>query len=319
MTKAEQMQAVVLDRFGGIEELHLRSIAVPQVGDHDVLIEVQAAGVGSWDATEREGGYDGVFGVASAFPYVLGWDGAGVVAQVGDAVQDFVPGDRVYAASTPVPRGGFYARFAVVPEAHVSPVPAGLPIEEAGALAWDAVTAQSGVDLLNPAEGSTVIVFGASGGIGHLALQFARLRGARTIAVASGHDGIELSRELGADLAFDGRVDDIEAAVRNFAPDGADAALITAGGAGALAALRGVKPSGRVAVPHGVRLDPAVDDARVQYYDGDRRQAALRRVSEAVESGALRLHLAHRFDLDQVREAHRMLAGHHLGKIVLRI
>ena len=319
MPQPSEMQAVVLDRFGGVEELHLRSIPVPQVGRHDVLIEVRAAGVGSWDATERDGGYDGVFGVASTFPYVLGWDGAGVVAQVGEGVRDFAPGDRVYAASTPVPRGGFYAQYAVVPEAHVSPVPAGLPIEEAGALAWDAVTAQSGIDLLDPAAGSTVIVFGASGGIGHLALQFARLRGARTIAVASGQDGVELSRDLGADLAIDGRVDDIETVLRSLAPGGVDSALLTAGGAGAVAVLRSVKPSGDVAVPHGVHLDPSVVDARVQHYDGDRRQASLRRVSEAVESGAVRLHLAHRFELDQARDAHRMLATHYVGKIVMRL
>src|ERR687897_95448 len=125
-----QMNAVVLDRFGGVDELSSRRIPLPEVGDDDVLIRVEFAGVGSWDAVEREGHYDGAFGVASTFPYVLGWDGAGTVSAVGADVAGFSPGDRVYAATMPLPRGGFYAQYAVVAQEYVARVPAGLAVEQ---------------------------------------------------------------------------------------------------------------------------------------------------------------------------------------------
>lgn len=118
-----QMTAVVLDGFGSIDKLQIRRIPVPEVGDDDVLIRVEFAGVGSWDAVERAGDYDGVFGVASSFPYVLGWDAAGTVAAVGPNVTRFNVGDRVYAATMPAARGGFYAEYGVVEERFVARVP----------------------------------------------------------------------------------------------------------------------------------------------------------------------------------------------------
>ncbi|HYI05226.1 MAG TPA: alcohol dehydrogenase catalytic domain-containing protein, partial [Reyranella sp.] len=113
-TVKPQMNAVVLDRFGGVDELSSRRIPLPEVGEDDVLIRVEFAGVASWDAFERDGGYDGAFGVASTFPYVLGWDAAGTVAAVGRNVTRFDVGERVYASTMPVKRGGFYAEYGVV-------------------------------------------------------------------------------------------------------------------------------------------------------------------------------------------------------------
>src|SRR6188768_4012320 len=92
------MQAAAIDRFGGIETLTMRTLPVPQVGPDEVLIRVEAAGVGSWDRGEREGRYAEYLG-APTFPYVLGWDGAGTIVAVGDRVGHFKEGDRVYAAA----------------------------------------------------------------------------------------------------------------------------------------------------------------------------------------------------------------------------
>lgn len=139
-----RMTAAVLDRFGGVEELKLRSVPIPDVRDDDVLIRVEVAGVASWDAVERQGQYDGVFGIPSTFPYVLGWDAAGTVAAVGRNVTRFEIGDRVYAATMPAERGGCYAEFAVVEAEFVAHVPERLPTERAGVMAWDALTALSG-------------------------------------------------------------------------------------------------------------------------------------------------------------------------------
>jgi NADPH:quinone reductase len=198
-TTQNTMQAAVIDRFGGIENLELRTLPLPEVGSTDVLIRVEVAGIGSWDAEEREGGYEGIFGLESTFPYILGWDGAGTVAAVGQEVTRFKKGDRVYAASTPLPRGGFYAQYAVVGADNVSHVPSRLTMEQAGVMPWDALTALSGLDELGLKQGDTVMILGASGGIGHFAVQFAKRAGARVLAVASGEDGVTLANESGAD------------------------------------------------------------------------------------------------------------------------
>lgn len=315
-----QMNAVVLDRFGGVDELSLRRIPLPEVGEDDVLIRVEFAGVGSWDADEREGDYDGAFGIASIFPYVLGWDAAGTVAAVGRNVTRFETGDRVYAATMPVPRGGFYAEYGVVEAEYVARVPDRLPTEQAGAMAWDALTALSGLDLLDLRPDETLMVFGASGGIGHMALQLARQRGIRVLAVASGDDGVALAQRLDADAAVNGHKDDVTAAAFEFAPNGLDAALVTAGGEGAERSLSAIKSSGQIAWPNGVVPVPATaPDATVSYYDGDRSRSATQRLNAIIDASSFETHVARTFPLERVKDAHLALRDHYVGKLTLRI
>ena len=318
MTKT--MRAAAIDRFGGIETITIQTLPVPEPGPDEILIQVEAAGVASWDATEREGKYDGAFGFASKFPYVLGWDGAGMIAAVGEQVSRFNVGDRVYAASMPLPKGGFYAEYAVVGQNHAALLPAGLTIEQAAVLPWDALTAISGLDVLDLKQGTTVMIFGASGGIGHIAVQLAKRMGARIFAVASGDDGIELMKTLGADAFVDGRKDDVVAAACHFAPDGLDAALVTVGGEAADRALTTVRPGGRVACPYGVMPQPRLSpDRKLFFYNGNRSPDATTRLNRLIESGPLEIHVAEVFTLDQAAEAHRMLGTHFLGKIALRL
>ncbi|MFI7490187.1 zinc-binding alcohol dehydrogenase family protein [Micromonospora echinaurantiaca] len=315
-----EMKAVVLDRFGGVDELSSRRIPLPQVGDDDVLIRVEFAGVGSWDAGERAGNYDGVFGVASTFPYVLGWDAAGTVAAVGRNVTRFDVGDRVYAATMPVPRGGFYAEYGVVEAEFVARVPDRVPTEQAGPMAWDALTALSGLDLLGLRPGETLMVFGASGGIGHMAVQLARHNGIRVLAVASGDDGVALARRLGADDAIDGRRDDVLAAAFEFAPGGLDAALVTVGGGIAERSLRAIKKSGRIAWPNGVLPTPVRSpDLTVSYYDGDRSRTATDRLNAIIEASSFEVHVARTFPLERAADAHRALGDHYVGKLALKV
>ncbi|HSK91387.1 MAG TPA: NADP-dependent oxidoreductase [Euzebyales bacterium] len=315
-----QMNAVVLDRFGGVDELSLRRVPVPRVGDNDVLVRVEFAGVGSWDAVEREGDYDGVFGIASTFPYVLGWDAAGTVAAVGRNVTRFEAGDRVYAATMPVPRGGFYAEYGVVEAEYAAHVPDRLPTEQAGAMAWDALTALSGLDLLDLRAEETLMVFGASGGIGHMAVQLARHRGIQVLAVASGDDGLGLAQRLGADAVVDGRKDDVLAAAFEFAPGGVDAALITVGGETVERSLRAIKGSGRIAWPHGVQPVPTTSlVATVSYYDGDRSRSATERLNAIIDTSSFEAHVARTFPLEQVKDAHLALRDHYVGKLTLKV
>src|SRR5438067_8131989 len=265
------MRAAALDRFGGIETIQMKTLPVPEPGPDEILLRVESAGVGVWDPYEREGEFAKMFGQKPSFPYVLGSDGAGTVAAVGEQVRHLKEGDRAYALALTNPKGGFYAEYAAVKADNVSPIPKKLTVEQAGAMPSDALTALRGLDeILGLKSGESLLVFGAGGGIGHLAVQLAKRMGARVLAVASGDDGVALVKRLGADTVVNGRKEDLEAAARAFAPGGLDAALITAGGEAADAALRAVRDNGRVAHANGVEPAPkARPSVKVQAYDGE--------------------------------------------------
>src|SRR6478672_4699809 len=139
-TTPTSMQAAAIDRFGGIETIQLQTLPVPDIGPDEVLIRVEVAGVGVWDAFEREGGFAQMFGIEPKFPYVLGSDGAGTIAAVGEQVERFKEGDRVYAAALTNPKGGFYAEFTAVKADNVSHVPHKVTTEQAGVMPSDAMT-----------------------------------------------------------------------------------------------------------------------------------------------------------------------------------
>ena len=260
----ETMKAAAFDHYGGPEVIHTASMPVPKPAADQLLIRVDVAGIGVWDPELRAGEFE--LG-PTGFPRVIGNDGAGTVVAVGDEVKRFRPGDRVYAYSMD---GGFYAEYVAVSEDNAAPIPPGLPTDQAGALGADGITALHGLDdELGLAAGDTLMIFGASGGIGHIAVQLGKRMAAQVLAVASGPDGVELVRRLGADVAVDGRRDDVAAAARAFAPGGVDAALVLTGGDRAPEALRAVKKGGRVAYPNGVEPEPSVPDGvEAHAYDG---------------------------------------------------
>jgi NADPH:quinone reductase len=314
------MRAAALDRFGPPEVLKLHLLPVPEIDSSEVLIAVHTAGVGSWDADMREGWWPD--GKRPPLPLVLGTDGSGRIAAVGSRVRHFAPGDIVYSYSFANPKGGFYAEYVAVAADKVGRPPDILSLKEAGAVATIGLTALQGIDdALHVKRGEAVVIHGASGGVGSLALQFAKMRGARVLATASGRDGIAFVRRLGADAAADGRRDDLKAAAIRFAPDGVDAVLALAGGEPLSRLLDAVRRGGRVAFPNGV--EPAPRKRRglsVKSYDGTPGVREFARLGRAIEAARLRVPIAASFPLSQAARAHRRLAQHHvLGKIVLRI
>lgn len=319
------MRAAAINRFGGVDEIEVQTLPVPKVGSDEVLIRVESADVGVWDQWEREGAFRELFrerhGVEPTFPYVIGFDGAGTVAAVGEAVTRFKEGDRVYADRHINPKGGFYAEYAVVNAEFVSPIADGLTIVQAGAMPVDAITALLGLDnTLRLSEGESVLIFGASGGLGHLAVQLAKRMGARVFAVASGDDGVALAKRLGADAAVNGREHDVLAAARTFTPHGFDAALLTAGGDTAQRALAAVRDGGRVAYPRGVQPRPVAQPAvTVKEYVGDEAdRKVFEKLNDLIASAPFEVHVARTFSLEQAAEAHRALGKHYLGKLALR-
>lgn len=143
--------------------------------------------------------------------------------------------------------------------------------------------------------------------------------GARVLAVASGDDGVALARRLGADVVVEGHTGDAAAAAREFAPDGFDAALVTAGGEAVDQTLKAVRDGGRVAHPNGVMPAPkAPPGVRLSSYDVEPNQEAIDKLNRLIEAGPFEVHVARTFPLEKAAEAHRALNDHYLGKLALR-
>jgi NADPH2:quinone reductase len=313
------MRAAALDRFGGPEVLTLHTLPVPAIEPNEVLIRVHTAGVGSWDADMRGGWWP--FG-KPRFPIVPGSDGSGIIAAAGSRVRRFETGERVYSYSFANAKGGFYAEYVAVAAENAAPIPPVLNMVRAGAVPTTGLTALQGIDdALKVKRGETVIVHGASGGVGTLAVQFAKLRGARVLATASGRDGVALARRLGADMAVDGKTADIAEAVREFAPDGVDAVLALVDGPALTQCRDALTRGGRLAYPTGVEPAPRKKPGiTVIPYDGSAGVREFQRFNRAVEAARLKVPIAATFALADAAEAHRRIAqGHVLGKIVLRI
>lgn len=309
------MKAAAIDRFGGPDVLRVRSLPVPAPKPNEVLIQLSSASISVWDPLVRSGELK--FG-PSTFPFIIGNDGAGTVAATGANAKRFNIGDRVYAASLD---GGFYAEYVAVNEDHVAPVPPGLSTEEAGTLGADGITALRGLDdQLHLKSGERVIIYGASGGVGHIAVQLAKRIGAHVLALASGKDGIDLVRQLGADAAADGRGNDAAKVARDFAPDGYDAALVLANGANLDEVLQLVKRGGRIAYPNGVEPAPrAPDGVKAVAYDGVLDRDAFSRLNALIGSKPFHVRLWRTYNLDEAERAHREVSEHHLGKLAFRL
>lgn len=314
------MKAEIIERFGPPEEvMRTVTIPVPEIGDDEILIDVHTAGIGIWDPELCKG----EFAEEAGLPRVLGSDGSGTVVAVGSKARRFQIGDRVYGYGFMNPKGGFFAEYAAISEDEASKIPESLSFDEAGALAVDGLTALAGLDAVDLVHGQTLLVIGASGGVGHIAVELAKRIGARVLAVGSGMDGVALARRLGADEAVDGRAKDVvdiaTAKARAFAPDGFDAALVLAG-TGAEKLLGLVKDGGIVAYPNGVEPIPRVREGiTVESYNGYHGRDALERLTRFVEMGPFEVEVSRTYPLEQLPTALVDVTHHHLGKLAVRM
>ncbi len=314
----QTMQAAAIDAAGESSALTMHTLPVPKPDANEVLIALDTAGVAVWDVGIRRHPSEIKH---SGFPLVLGTDGSGTIASIGSGVHDFKIGDRVYSYSWDNPKGGFYAQYVAVPAERVGHVPNGLSLTQAGAIGTTALTALQGVDdALHLESGQTVIIHGASGGVGSLAVQFAKLRGARVLATASGQDGAAFVKQLGADEVIDSRTADIVAAARKFSPAGVDAVLAFAGGESFERCIDALRPGGKVAFPNGVDPPKTRPGVSPIAYDAIAGTHEFERLNQAIQQSHLRVPIAAEYPLAQAAKAQeRVEAGHVLGKIVLRI
>ena len=164
----DTMKAAATDRFGPPSALTLHELPVPKPDADEVLIAIETAGIGSWDASIRDGTWRKPG--RARFPLVPGVDGAGIVVAKGARVRRVRVGDKVYAYEFGNPHGGFYAEFAAARAEHVGRVPKGLSLRDAGAVATTGLTALQGIDALELRPRQTVLIFGATGAVGTIAI-----------------------------------------------------------------------------------------------------------------------------------------------------
>ena len=327
MALPDTMRAIEIARPGGPEVLTPATRPVPVPGPHEVLIAIDHAGVNRPDCLQRAGAYDPPPG-ASDLP---GLEAAGTVAAVGAAVSRWDAGDRVCAL---LPGGG-YAEYATCPADHALAIPAGLSMAQAAALPETAFTVWSNlVHRAGLRAGERLLVHGGSSGIGTMAIQIARMLGARPFATGGGPAKVALARDLGAE-AIDYRETDFVAWMRDHG--GADVILDMVGGDYIPRNLRALAEDGRLVqiaflkgpkaevnlAPLMVRRQTITGSTLRPRSDAEKARIAedLRReVWPAIAAGRIAPVMDETFALENAAAAHaRMEAGDHLGKIVLKV
>ncbi|NEW42169.1 NADP-dependent oxidoreductase [Nocardia cyriacigeorgica] len=311
------MRAIQQREWGGPETLQLVEVEQPQPGPGEVLVQVVAAGVNPVDYYTREGhAYNRVL----TLPFINGWDAAGVVSAVGYGVTRFQPGDRVFGMPWFPREAGAYAEYVTAPARHFALMPDELGFVEAAALPLAGLTAwQMLVDVANVASGQRVLIAGAAGGVGHLAVQVAKARGAYVIGTARAVKHPFL-RELGADETIDYTTSDVATEV----PD-ADVVIQMFGGKHGLAALESLRPggilvSGQAAWTPGLHERADELGVRAAGYLVDPDDAGLEALADLVRTGRLRVHVDQELPLAEAAKAHELVArATTTGKIVLNI
>ncbi|MFG3250353.1 NADP-dependent oxidoreductase [Streptomyces sp. NPDC048187] len=306
------MRAVVVEQWGGPEELVEREVERPEPGLSEVLVRVHAAGVNPVDWKTRASG--ALIGW-DAVPAV-GWDVSGTVEAVGPGVGLFRPGDEVFGMPRFPRQAGAYAEYVVAPARHLARKPAGLTHTEAAALPLAGLTAwQALVDTADVRPGERVLVHAAAGGVGHLAVQIAKARGAYVIGTA-GAAKHALVRELGADEVIDYRSVRFEDAVSDV-----DVVLDGIGGATAERSVRVLRDGGRlVTLPGPDDVPAAPDGVRATWMLVEPDHHGLREVAALVERGAVRPVVETVLPLAEAAKAHEIgEQGRTTGKIVLTV
>ena len=313
----ETMRAIVQNAFGGPEVLEVEDRPIPEPIATEVRVRVQAAGVNPVDWKTRAGK-----GIAAQWglPLTVGWDVAGIVDAVGPGVTRFAVGDPVFGMPWFPRPASAYAEFVTAPSRHFARRPDALGVVEAGGLSLAGLTAwQCLVDVARVQAGQRVLVHAGAGGVGHLAVQIAKSRGAHVIATASAakHD---LLADLGVDEAVDYRGQKFEEVVEPV-----DVVYDLIGGDVSVRSLDVLRPDGVMIILPSAAAAAAVEAARerglravgvVVEPDGD----GLEELAALVESGGLRVLVDETFPLDRAADAHRLgEQGRATGKIVLTV
>jgi NADPH:quinone reductase-like Zn-dependent oxidoreductase len=311
-----KMRAAVIHEFGGPEKIRTETLPIPDVQEGEVLVQIKAAGVNPVDTAVREGYLKDH--IPHQLPLVLGWDVAGTVADIGFSARRFELGEGVYGyARRPLVRYGTYSEYIVIPESYLAHIPQQISYAEAAGIPLAGLTAyQCLFDAGQLLNDQTVLILGASGGVGSMAIQLARYEEAVIIAVASAGNQAFM-KELGADYTIDYKQEHVGETVKALFPEGVDLILDCASGETLQQSLSALKPGGKLVsiLNQGRGLDPAIN---FQYVFVEPNSLQLYHLRDLADSGQLKVHVSQTFTLDEAAEAHRQIQTHHTrGKIVI--
>lgn len=312
------MRRIVFDRFGEADVLRLDEAARPQPGDEQVCVRVVGAGLNPIDWKTRKGQGFAALQIAGSLPWIPGFDLAGEVVAVGKNVSTLKPGDRVMGLVGFPDAGGCYAEYALTRADEVIIVPDELDLISAGGLPLAALTAwQALFEMADLESGQKVLVLGGAGGVGHFAVQFARVHGAHVIATASVSNRDFLA-ELGVHEVIDYHTTDIRDECY-----GLDVVLDLVGGETGRQALHTLARDGvLVTLPTATADDivTAAEELSLRAHGMTVRPDVfhLEEIAELIEDGDVRVHVDTVVSLAEITGAHRLLEqGHVRGKIVL--
>lgn len=308
------MKLITQNTLGGPEVLRLVESARPTPGPAEVLVRVRASGVNPTDWKHRAGGR-----FLGEPPFTVGWDVAGVVEEVGVGVAVLAPGDEVLGMLPYPGRGGGYSEFVVAAPRTFVRRPEGLDVVHAAALPLVGLTAwQALVDVAGVQPGQRVLVHAAAGGLGHMAIQIAKARGAFVVGTASGTKH-EFVRSLGADEVIDYRATDFAAHLSDI-----DVVLDTIGDDYGPRSIATMRSGGTYVCVTPANVDPNLAGVaqtagvRTAVMLVERDHAALTEVVRLYTEGRLRVEVAQTFPIERVADAHILgEQGHNTGKLVL--
>lgn len=314
------MKAAIINRFGEADELHIAEVPKPTITDSQVLIRVVAVGINPVDTKVRAG----TSGMSKfiKLPAILGWDVSGIVEAVGKKVTGLDTGESVFGCiGFPGPGNG-YAAFAVSDPQLLAKKPFNISFEEAAAVPITGLTAYQAInEHLKISSGQKILIQGAAGGVGHLAVQFAKINDAFVIGTASDKNEKFLN-SIGVDQFIDYKKKKFETLV-----SGLDAVLDSMGGDVLYRSIKCVKPGGIVAcLPSSTKDDPkAIELAKkhkvkliwpMMYTDSHQ----IKTIAEMMEQKKLKVFVDKVFILDQIAWAHKAVETHHTkGKVVVKI
>ncbi|WP_150240565.1 NADP-dependent oxidoreductase [Nocardiopsis quinghaiensis] len=306
------MKAIALQQYGSADDLSLVELPDPKVAPSEVLIRVRAAGVNPVDWKLASGGLDAL--MEADFPFIPGWDVAGVVEAVGPDAHEYRVGDEVYGyLRKDWAKNGTYAELVSANVRMIAPRPRSLSWQQAAGVPLAGLTAYQSVERVGIGSGDTVLVHAASGGVGSFGVQIAVDRGARVIGTASerNHDFL---RSLGAEPVVYG--DGLNDRVRALAPDGVDAVLDFVGGGVAGESLPLVGDAGRVVSV----ADPEIQERGGHWLWVRPDSADLAELARLADGGRLTVHVDREFPLAETADAWRLSqTGRTRGKIVLTV
>ena len=307
------MKAIQIFKYGGPEVLTYVETEIPEINPDDVLIKVFATSINPIDWKVREGYMKNP---ERKFPITLGWDVSGVVEQIGDQVEDYMIGDLVYARPD-VSRNGTYAEYVAVRANEISFKPKTLDHLSAATIPLAGLTAWQGLfDLGKLQSGQRILIHGAAGGVGTLAVQLAKWHHAYVIATAS-ENNIDFLKGLGADEVIDYHKDDFSEKLSNI-----DLVFDSIGGETQKKSVIVLKPGGILVSTVGIQ---DMEILKAKNIHGEQFMAKsdpeiLKELAALIEAGKIKPVISHVFDLKDIQAAHvQSQSGHTRGKIAIRV